>query len=30
LLVEPILGFLSIMLHGIYIYANLYNNLCSA
>jgi hypothetical protein len=30
LLVEPILGFLSIMLHGVYIYATLYKNLCSA
>jgi hypothetical protein len=29
LLVEPIFGFLSIMLHSIYIYVTLYKNLCS-
>jgi hypothetical protein len=29
-LVEPILGFLSTMLHSVCIYAALYKNLCSA
>ena len=30
LLVELILGFLSIMIHGVCIYATFYKNLCSA
>jgi hypothetical protein len=30
LLVEHILGFLSIMIHGVSIYVTLYKNLCSA